>query len=163
MSGSILYSYTYSRSRLLRMLGILIALPAVFLYLAMTNENYLVIQGFVELNVSQATAFYATFAVATGLVLVLGVRIALAATRGPLEVVLGDYTAVVPKASVSPGMIAIPYASITDQVLVRLPNAELMLSIKSSKGRASVLASNFESEERFAEFLEKLSERVKAA
>ena len=163
MSGSILYSYTYSRSRLLRMLGILIALPAVFLYLAMTNENYLVIQGFVELNVSQATAFYATFAVATGLVLVLGVRIALAATRGPLEVVLGDYTTVVPKASVSPGMIAIPYASITDQVLVRLPSAELMLSIKSSKGRASVLASNFESEERFAEFLEKLSERVKAA
>ncbi len=163
MSGSILYSYTYSRSRLLRMLGILIALPAVFLYLAMTNENYLVIQGIVELNVSQATAFYATFAVATGLVLVLGVRIALAATRGPLEVVLGDYTTVVPKASVSPGMIAIPYASITDQVLVRLPSAELMLSIKSSKGRASVLASNFESEERFAEFLEKLSERVKAA
>ena len=163
MSGSILYSYTYSRSRLLGMLGILIALPAMFLYLAMTNENYLVIQGFVELNVSQATAFYATFAVATGLVLVLGVRIALAATRGPLEVVLGDYTTVVPKASVSPGMIAIPYASITDQVLVRLPSAELMLSIKSSKGRASVLASNFESEERFAEFLEKLSERVKAA
>ncbi len=163
MSGSILYSYTYSRSRLLRMLGILIALPAVFLYLAMTNENYLVIQGIVELNVSQATAFYATFAVATGLVLVLGVRIALAATRGPLQVVLGDYTTVVPKASVSPGMIAIPYASITDQVLVRLPSAELMLSIKSSKGRASVLASNFESEERFAEFLEKLSERVKAA
>ncbi len=163
MSGSILYSYTYSRSRLLRMLGILIALPALFLYLAMTNENYLVIQGIVELNVSQATAFYATFAVATGLVLVLGVRIALAATRGPLEVVLGDYTTVVPKASVSPGMIAIPYASITDQVLVRLPSAELMLSIKSSKGRASVLASNFESEERFAEFLEKLSERVKAA
>ncbi len=163
MSGSILYSYTYSRSRLLRMLGILIALPAVFLYLAMTNENYLVVQGFVELNASQATAFYATFAVATGLVLVLGVRIALAATRGPLEVVLGDYTTVVPKASISPGMIAIPYASITDQVLVRLPNAELMLSIKSSKGRASVLASNFESEERFAEFLEKLSERVKAA
>lgn len=128
-----------------------IAVPAMFAYLALTNDRGLRLFSIVVLSVSQGTVFYWAVGGITLLAALVGVLSVFHQSKAHGYIELRTNGAFVPGYSLKQEMFELAYPSIRSVQVIEI-HRNRFLDIRSTAGRSRLMMGAFQSEQKFAEF-----------
>jgi hypothetical protein len=134
---------------------------AFYVWRTATNDRGLIISGLIELETGGATTFFATFAVASGIFVLMGLWALAIRLRGPRYLVLDESSLSIPS-RFSRKARTVPYAAIRDIQLLNV-QGQSMLQIATESGKVTVAAIMLASDTQLREVGVALRDRVTAS
>lgn len=118
-------------------LGFFALCTAIMVLTALDNDRGLILSGIFEITVEGATIFYWSIAALSGVLVVGGIAALLMGLRSDREIVVTATAISAPKSGISPNVVSIDFADISNIKIVSI-NKQRIMSIQHPGGKLTI-------------------------